>query len=181
MNRFSRSPILRRRRCTNRRLDALISIVLAIVLLNGCATPSSHGSGPSPGFPQAENDRVIVTEAALQPVVLDGNYYVRWTFVIRPKQTDTLSSIRIEDVTDPTPFLLVNDVAPQLDGGQWNETAGLISLSAVSVHWLFEPNETVRVFRITLTRLDGPSDSLEQRIRYSPDGKAALRAVLKMP
>jgi hypothetical protein len=124
---------------------------------------------------------MIVTGAALQAVILDGNYYVRWNFAIRPKQTDPLSSIRIEDVTDPTPLLLVNDVAPQLDGGQWNETAGLMSASAASVHWLYEPNGTVRTFRITLTGLDGRTDSLEQRIRYSPDGKAALRAVLKMP
>jgi hypothetical protein len=163
------------------RLSILVSIVLPIVLLNGCASSSSHSSGPTPGFAQAENDRVMVAGAALQAVVLDGNDYVRWNFAIRPKQPDTLSSIRIEDVTDPTPLLLVNDVAPQLDGGQWEETAGLMSVSAASVHWLFEPNETVRIFRITLTGLDGQSDSLEQSIRYSPDGKAAIRAVLKMP
>ena len=159
---------------------ALVPIILPIVLLNGCASSSSHGSGPTPGFARAENDRVIVTGAALQAVILDNNYYVRWNFEIQPKQTDTLSSIRVEDVTDPTPLLLVNDVAPQLDGGQWNEIAGLMSVSAASVHWLFEPDETVRIFRITLTGLDGRSDSLEQRIRYSPDRKAALRATLKI-
>jgi hypothetical protein len=161
-------------------LRALL-IVLAIVFLNGCASSSSHGSGPATDFPQAENARVTVTGATLQAVTLDGNYYVRWNFAIRPKQINTISSIRIEDVTDPTPLLLVNDVAPQLDGGQWNETAGLMSVSAASVHWLFEPSETVRIFRITLTGLDGSSDSLEQRIRYSPDRKAALRAMLKLP
>lgn len=163
------------------RLSIFLSMVLPVVLLSGCASPSSQVSGPTPDFAQAENDRVIVAGATPQAVTLDGNYYVRWTFSIRPKQTDALSSIRIEDVTDPTPLLLVNDVAPQLDGGQWNETAGLMPVSAASLHWLFEPNDTVRIFRITLTGLDGRIDSLEQRVRYSPEGKSALRAVLNMP
>jgi hypothetical protein len=159
----------------------LLFIVLASVLLNGCASSSSRGAGPNPGFPQAENDRVIVAHAGLQAVTLDGNYYLRWSFAIRPKQADALSSIRIDDVTDPSPLLLVNDVAPQLDGGQWNETAGLMPLSAASLHWLFEPNNSVRIFRIAITGMDGRIDQLEQRIGYSQDAKKALRAVVKMP
>ena len=159
----------------------LLFIFLPIVLLNGCASSSSRHAGPTTGFPQAENDRVIVANAGLQAVTLDSNYYLRWSFAIRPKQADALSSIRIEDVTDPSPLLLVNDVAPQLDGGQWNETAGLMPLSAASVHWLFEPNNTVRIFRITITGLDGRTDQLEQRVAYSQDAKKGLRAVAKMP
>ncbi|HEY2122597.1 MAG TPA: hypothetical protein VGH07_03305 [Chthoniobacterales bacterium] len=162
------------------RLNDLVSIFAPIILLSGCASPSSNSSGPTPGFAQAENDQVIVAGAVLQAVVLDGNYYVRWNFSIRPKQANALSSIRIEDVTDPTPLLLVNDVAPQLDGGQWNETAGLMAASAASVHWLYEPNDTIRTFRFTFTGLDGRSDSLEQQIRYSQDAKNLVRATLKM-
>jgi hypothetical protein len=162
-------------------LGILLFIVLPSVLLNSCASSSSRHAGPTPGFPQAENDRVIVANAGLQAVILDGNYYLRWSFAIRPKQADALSSIRIEDVTDPSPLLLVNDVAPQLDGGQWKETAGLMPLSAASVHWLFEPNNTVRIFRITITGLDGRTDQLEQRVAYSQDAKKALRTVAKMP
>jgi hypothetical protein len=162
-------------------LGILLFIVLASVLLNGCASSSSKVAGPTPGFPQAENDRVIVTNAGLQAVTLDGNYYLRWSFAIRPKQADALSSIRIDDVTDGSPLLLVNDVAPQLDGGQWHETAGLMPLSAASLHWLFEPNNSVRIFRIAITGMDGRTDQLEQRIGYSQDAKKALRAVAKMP
>ena len=58
----------------------------------------------APGFKQAENDRVAVTEPGLQAVNLDGNHYVRWSFAISPKQATTLSTIRIEDVSDLGPF-----------------------------------------------------------------------------
>src|SRR5260370_8385350 len=65
------------------------------------------------GFKPAENDRVVITDTGLQTVNLDGNYYVRWSFSIRPKQAAELSAIRIEDVSDPAQFLLVNYVPPQ--------------------------------------------------------------------
>ena len=58
------------------------------------------------------------------------------------RQATMLSSIRIEDVSDPAPLLLVNDVAPQLDAGQWTENAGLMDLSSAGVRWLFESKET---------------------------------------
>ena len=119
-----------------------------------------------------------MTDAGLQAVNFDGNYYVRWNFSIRPKQATELSAIRIEDVTDPAPLLLVNDVAPQQDGGKWTENAGLMELSSTSVRWLYEPKETVRVFRFTISEADGRSYVLYQGVQYSPAAKDAIRAMV---
>jgi hypothetical protein len=129
-----------------------------------------------PGFRPAENDRVVITEAGLETVNLNGNYYVRWAFSILPKQTAEITAIRIEDVTDPSPLLLVNDLSPQQDGGKWLENAGLMELSSTSARWLSEPKETVRVFRITISEVDGRSYVLYQGVRYSPVAKEAIRA-----
>ena len=75
-----------------------------------------------------------------------------------------LTTIRIEDVTDPAPLLLVNDVAPQQEGGKWTENAGLMELSSTNARWLSAPNETVRVFRFTLNERDGRSYVLYQGV-----------------
>jgi hypothetical protein len=115
----------------------------------------------------------------LQVVGLNGNYYVRWSFVISPKQAAMLNTVRIEDVSDSTPLLLVNDVAPQLDEAKWTEKAGLMDLSAANVRWLFEPKETVRIFRFTMSEPDGQSYVLYQGVRYSPASKEAIRAMVR--
>ncbi len=127
----------------------------------------------------AENNRIIITDAGLQAVNLDGNYYVRWSFAMRPKQAAVLSAVRIEDVSDPTPLLLVNDVAPQVDAGKWTENAGLMELSSSSVRWLFEPKETVRIFRFTISDSDGQRDVLYQAVQYTPASKEAIRAMVR--
>ncbi|MBV8350999.1 MAG: hypothetical protein JOZ21_01830 [Verrucomicrobia bacterium] len=172
-------------------LNALSILALPVLLFSGCASSPRRVSIPitggqtvylerqGPGFKQAENDRVKISDAGLQAVNLNGNMYVRWAFSIRPKQAAELSTIRIEDVTDPAPLLLVNDVAPEQEGGKWTENAGLMELSSTNARWLSEPNETVRVFRFTFNERDGRSYALYQGVLYSPAAKEAFRAMVR--
>jgi hypothetical protein len=173
------------------RLTAFATFALPVLWFTGCASSSSHLSVPvaggetvalqrqGAGFKQAENDRIVITDANLQAVTLDGTHYLRWSFAIRPKQAAVLSSVRIEDVSDPAPLLLVNDVSPRLDAGKWTENAGLMDLASASVRWLFEPKETVRIFRFTVTEPDGQNNVLYQGVQYSPASKEALRAMVR--
>jgi hypothetical protein len=165
--------------------------LLPVLWLAGCASSSLRVSVPTAGgqsvaleregaaFKRAGNDRIVVTDASLQVVNLNGNDYLRWRFSISPKQAAVLSSVRIEDVSDPAPFLLVNDVAPQLEAGQWTENAGLMEPSSASVRWLFEPKETVRVFRLTINEPDGRGYALYQAAAYAPASKEAIRAMVR--
>ena len=173
-------------------LKALSALALPMFwLAAGCASSSSRLSVPIAGgqaielerqgsrFKQAENDRVSITDASLQAVSLDGNHYVRWSFVISPKQAAMLNAVRIEDVSDPTPLLLVNDVAPQLEEGKWAEKAGLMDLSSGNTRWLFKPGETVRIFRFTISEPEGQNYVLYQGVQYSPASKEAIRALVR--
>jgi hypothetical protein len=172
-------------------LIALSAVVLPAAWLTGCASSPAGLSVPiaggqtvrlerqGTGFKHAENDRIIITEASLQAVNLDGKNYLRWNFGITPKQTTTLNMIRIEDVSDSAALIMVNDLAPQLDAGKWTETAGLMDVSGPSVRWLFQPNESVRVFRITISKMDGQSEVLYQGVQYTPTSKEAIRAMIR--
>ena len=172
------------------RFTICLFLLLGTLWEGGCASSSPQpsvgiaGGGSvslqrsGAGFKQAENDRVGVSEAALQPVNFDGNYYVRWTFAIHPKQAAVLSNIRIEDVTGPSPLLLVNDVAPQQDGGIWRENAGLMEISSSDAGWLLDPKETVRVFKFTIREPNGQSYVLYQGALQSPANKEAIRRMV---
>ena len=169
----------------------LAAFLLPAIWLTGCASSPSRVSVPiaggqavelarqGPGFKQAENDRGAITDASLQAVNLNGNNYVRWRFAISPKQASGLSSVRVEDVSDSAPLLLVNDVAPQIDSGQWTANAGLMDLSSAGVRWLFEPKESVRVFRFTINEPDGQNGVLYQAVQFTPALKEAIRAMVR--
>jgi hypothetical protein len=148
----------------------------SLVSVAGGGSISLERSGG--GFKRAENDRVGVSDASLQPVIFDGNYYVRWTFAVRPKQATQLTDIRIEDVSGATPLLLVNDVAPQRNAGIWTENAGLMEVSSPAASWLFDPKETVRVFKFTISEPNGQSYVLYQGALQSPATKQAIRRMV---
>jgi len=172
-------------------LKTLLTSALPLLWLTGCGSSSSQLSVPisggqtvrvqrqAAGFKQAENERVIITDASLQAVNLDGTFYVRWNFVLHLKQAIALSTVRIEDVSESTPLLLVNDVAPQLEAGRCTENAGLMALSSASARWLFQANESVRTFRFTIAEPDGQSYVLYQAVQYSPAAKEAIRAMVR--
>jgi hypothetical protein len=157
-------------------------LLLATLWSGGCATSSPQSSvgiagGGSlnlersgAGFKRAENDRVRISDASLQAVNFDGNYYVRWTFAILPKQASELSNIRIEDVTGSSSLALVNDVAPQRDGGIWKETAGLMEISSA--------RDTARVFKFTISEPNGQSYVLYQGVLQSRATKEAIRRMV---
>ena len=166
------------------------ALLLGALWSNGCTTSSTHSSiviagGGSvslersgTGFKRAENDRVRISEASLRPVNFEGNYYVRWTFAILPKQASGLSNIRIEDVTGSSPLSLVNDVAPQQEGGIWKETAGLMEISSAGANWLTDPRDTVRVFRFTISEPNGQGYVLYQGVLESRAAKEAIRKIV---
>jgi hypothetical protein len=173
------------------RFTISLFLLLAILWGSGCASspPQQSSVGiagggsvslerSGAGFKQAENDRVGISNASLQAVNLDGNYYVRWFFAIHPKQAAALSNIRIEDVSGPTPLLLVNDVAPQQNGGIWRENAGLMEVSSPGAGWLLDPKETMRVFKFTISEPNGQSYVLYQGALQSPATKEAIRRMV---
>jgi len=172
------------------RLMVFPLLLLAALWSSGCtsSTPQSAvgvaGGGSirlersGAGFKRAENDRVVISDASLQAVNFDGNNYVRWTFTVRPKQAVELTGIRIEDVTGPSPLLLINDVAPQLQDGVWKENAGLMEISSPAARWLSEPKETVRAFKFTISETNSQSYVLYQGSLQSPATKEALRRMV---
>jgi hypothetical protein len=174
----------------NRRFQSQVlgAFALSVIWLTSCTSSSSRLLVPIAGgqtlelqrqgarFKNGENHLVMISNTGLEAVNLNQNFYVRWSFAISPKEATVLSMIRIEDVTDPAPLLLVNDLAPQLDGGQWTEKGGLMELSSASARWLFLAKDTVRVFRFTISGPDGQSYVLYQGVQYSPALKEAIRA-----
>jgi hypothetical protein len=54
-----------------------------------------------------------------------------------------------------------------------------MDLSSTSVRWLFDPKETVRIFRFTMSEPDGRSYVLYQGVQYSPAAKEAIRAMVR--
>ncbi|MBV8099168.1 MAG: hypothetical protein JOZ31_08420 [Verrucomicrobia bacterium] len=168
------------RRLVLRTFTALTVITALTALITACGS-SSGGSGGAaeggqgrPAYAPVQNERFAVTTVELSAILLDNQKYARWTFGLKLKQPVQLRSIRIEDVTEGSPVLLVNDQAPQVQGGAWTGYTGAIEPSASALPWLFDNTPARRTFRFTVTDLNGQDSVLEQTVTYPVKTKKDL-------
>ena len=129
-------------------------------------------------FVKAENDRFTVVEAGLTTYRTEGKNFVRWQFTIRPRPDTQLAMVEVEDVTGRRPALIIKDEHPQIEELQWSQQSPLVRATPPLVPWLFSPNETTRVFRITVTEPDGKRSSVYQATRYSAEAKNKFRVLM---
>ena len=159
---------------------AFTAFTALTALTTGCSSNSGNsGSGTTSGagkatFAPVQNERFAVTTAEVGAILLDNQKYARWTFGIKLRQPIQLRSIRIEDVTEGTSVLLVNDQAPQVEAGAWTGYTGAIEPTASSLPWLFDNNPAKRTFRFTITDLNGQDSVLEQTVTYAMKAKKDL-------
>jgi hypothetical protein len=158
---------------------ALAAITALTAFVTGCGSSSgSSGAANSgagkPAYAPVQNERFVVSTVELSAILLDNQKYARWTFGIKLKQPVQLRSIRVEDVTEGSPVLLVNDQAPQVEGGAWTGYTGAIEPSASALPWLFDNTPARRTFRFTVTDLNGQESVLEQTVTYPVKTKKDL-------
>lgn len=159
---------------------ALTALTAFAALVVGCSSGSgSSGAGAASGagkasFAPVQNERFAVTTAELSAILLDNQKYARWTFGLKLRQPLQLRSIRIEDITEGTPVPLVNDQAPQAEGGAWTGNTGAIEPTASALPWLFDNTPAKRIFRFTVTDLNGQDSVLEQTVTYTVKSKKDL-------
>jgi hypothetical protein len=129
-------------------------------------------------FVNAENDRFVVTEAGLTTYRTNGKNFVRWQFSIRPKQPTQLASVQVEDVTGSHPYLVILDRSPKIEELAWTQRGPLLRATSTELPWLFDPSESTRVFRITVTESDGTRSTLYQATAYTLNAKKKFRMLM---
>ena len=105
-------------------LTLLFSVAVALLLFTSCAAATDVSIRISNGktvtlvktgdvFDRAENERARVTTSGLFDDRERGRIFMRWVFGIHFKQPTMVWNVRVEDVTDMKPVLLIEDDSPK--------------------------------------------------------------------
>lgn len=159
--------------------------LLAAFALAGCATgdismlvpiaggtkvqvPFSHGA-PVPT--EADGVRIESTRAVLDPTKKSLVY----TFEFSDAQKRAVRSVKVEDVSDDAISVLVDDASPEIDKGRWLRVSRSLGPDDECLTWIFNLENTVRIFRFTIVFTDGRTAVLNQGAMYPNPLKAAIR------
>jgi len=166
------------------RLDWLVAGVF-VALLAGCATgdyslvaPVSGGTkvrvpiGPGGPVPM-EMDGVKIEVFGLRPDF--EKKQVLYTFGFFDARGRGLQDVKVEDVSDDTPFPLLEDAAPQVDKGHWHGTSRSFAAGDEYLKWIYQVDNSLRVYRFTVKFTDGHELVIHQGSTFPNFMKSAIR------
>jgi hypothetical protein len=164
------------------RLTLLFNVAVAFLLFASCAAATDVSIRISNGktvtlvktgdvFDRAENERARVTTSGLFDDRERGRIFMRWVFGIHFKQPTMVRNVRVEDVTDKKPVLLIEDDSPNVTADLWTGRGSAIPFGAKYLPWFFQRGDSTRVFRIVIREKSGRSYELYQGARFSADKK----------
>ncbi len=164
---------------------ALPVILLSLTAWAGCQTggisaviPVSGGGtitvpiGPK-GTPKAESDGYRVDLAALKPATEPRQAYYDFSLFLTAKSAP--KRIRITDISDEKPAVLVDDAQPQVTNGKWETKTENLVAEDPRLAWIFQITHSYRVYRFSITQADGREVTMDQVVPYPPFIKEAIR------
>ena len=164
------------------RLTLLFNVAVAFLVFTSCAAATDVSIRISNGktvtlvktgdvFDRVENERARVTTSGLFDDRERGRIFMRWVFGIHFKQPTRVRNVRVEDVTDMKPVLLIEDDSPNVTADLWTGRGSAIPFGAKYLPWFFQRGNSTRVFRIIIREESGRSYELYQGARFSADKK----------
>jgi hypothetical protein len=97
----------------------------------------------------ASGDSITIQAAAFMLGPRDLTY----AFAFSQANGGALQKVVVEDVSGEKAVVLVEDASPTLIKGAWHGKASPLPLTSVALPWAFEPRDSARVFRFTISRI----------------------------
>jgi hypothetical protein len=164
---------------------ALVAAALSLAGVTGCATgeilmQAQIAGGQTVQVPMGRGGVAMTNEDDVQinvaTFLLNPEKKIAYAFGFTDNRKRALRNVRVEDVTDTAPAILVDDAAPKLsDKGEWRGEVASLDFSDPRLGWLATISNTLCVYRFTLTFADGHTLVLHQGAFYPAAIKSAAR------
>lgn len=124
-----------------------------------------------------ENKFMKIELAGLEGSPLRSGPGLAYLFAFVLKQPVQVTRVRVEDLTDKQPVLLVDDRAPKVTGDRWSGRTRAQPMTHGNFPWVFDDFHTKKLFRFTVSTRDQGEISLEQPARFDVAIKEVLRKI----
>ena len=172
-----------------------LPLLLAAGLLSGCAFIHTETHSISGGqsvsleverqwpeffswgiyFFPAGNAQVQIQQFLAVPPANPRTNGICYLAALKWRDKDSPVSITVEDVTDNQTQILINDSHPLLTNACWCGVSAVLPPSAPNLNWVQARDDTVRIYRFTITTQTGQHVQLCQAVTYSYHYTAFLR------
>jgi hypothetical protein len=130
------------------------------------------------GLPKPRENKFMKIEVAgLVARPLPSGPGLTQNFVFDLKQPIQVTRVRVEDLTDKQPILLVDDRAPKVANNRWTGGTRVVPMTPGNFPWVFDDFVTKKLYRITVSTQGQGEISLEQPATFDVAIKKVLRRI----
>ena len=146
--------------------------IVSLVVERGWPSPLSGSSM----FP-SENEEIRIEEVGAY-LIDPKRKELTYSFRIQVKNGASLTSVKIEDVSDEQAQLLVDDTQPKLTKAEWVGYATPKKLADRNLRWVLSDQDSIRIYRFIVTMNTEKKTVMYQAVTHSRNFKTFLRRVL---
>ncbi|HEY3756438.1 MAG TPA: hypothetical protein VGL42_09850 [Opitutaceae bacterium] len=144
------------------------------------------------GVTHASSDDVEVKDTSLMYQPVNRKVYFAFSFI--QKIPFPMKRITVEDISDDTPVTMLDVSAPKVDTRTfmdptihkevtihlWAKTTPEFTATPENIPWLMELDFNIRIYRISIYKSDGTTETLISGQEYGPPIKTVMRIALKL-
>ena len=138
-------------------------VLLGILLIAG----NSWAVPPRP----RENKFFKMEVAGLNTKRTDAGPALAYGFMFVLKQPLEITQVRVEDVSEKTPVLLLDDRKPKISNQRWNGETPARPITPENFPWMFDRRTTKKEFRVTVFALPQGEITLTQPAVFPAEAK----------
>lgn len=125
----------------------------------------------------ARKGNITIAFSSLIPTA-SNSQELAYLFGLEDKDPSPPKSIRVEDISDEHPMLMVEDLDPKLTNHRWSMKSRMFKGTEPELLWVANVDNSMRVFRFTITAQDGTTTVLDQGWMVPGWVKAGMRHAL---
>ncbi|KAB2647226.1 MAG: hypothetical protein WCO38_01305 [Verrucomicrobiota bacterium] len=170
---------------------SLLCLIVLSFLSAGCTTGTFSVNVPiaggkmrqiqlgSKGPVHAEDEYIAIEKAfiQIQGATKVGNF--NWAFKVKGPVKPI--SVKIEDMSDDEPMVMLSQSPIEIAGNTWEAKGIDITQTYEGIKWIYEIENSLRVYRFTITLSNGTTSELYEGVSYPTQIKEYLKTQMGLP
>ena len=99
---------------------------------------------------------------------------LKYIFGFATKKPAQITHVKVEDITEKQPIVLVDDKEPKIEKNRWSGHSAIMPVTSETTPWMFDKRTTKMIFRITVSTAAADDINLVQPATYSASTKRLM-------
>ena len=106
---------------------------------------------------------------------------LKYIFGFATKKPAQITHVKVEDITEKQPIVLVDDKEPKIEKNRWSGHSAITPITSQKTPWMFDNRTTKMIFRITVSTEESGDKEVVQPATYPASSEQMMLQMASKP